>query len=454
MEAVEELELRYPFNSVIEFLAGNYGLTIQGAHLTLGWIALIASSIFILRRKDSLFVKFTSIYFGANLFSNFAYTLSGVRFSEFCGIIAAIIYLNKPSHRKYYRSPIGASLLFVAFLSFTHYLIVSFVYQELDILIEDKIMRISLIFKILVLGIVALGFNDEFSNFESIKKLVKDIIWFAIIGIFIYMLQFVLFLSGNMPFGTYLDAGFTGFPSFGSVSVERGHFAKLFAPLYPFFLFYFFQYKNIFVFVAFLLIDLINFSSSGQFYTFVYLLFTVIVFHKKFLNSYNFMWLISVGTFILITIGNLFNQQFGGVIEKILVVGFQGGDGGGRNSNILAEYLIKYPLGTSYGGSSLRVMGGLPEINSGISVFISQFAILSIPLAIGFLLLNFKVLSEQTSFLNEDAIKAMKIGVWLSPIIYCIDILWFTPTIWLPLIIYSCSTSSEHVNKFIKSSSS
>jgi hypothetical protein len=452
MEAVEELELRYPFNSLIEFLGGNYGLTIQGAHLTIGWIALIVSCIFIFRRKDSLFVKFTSIYFGANLFSNFAYTLSGVRFSEFCGIIAAIIYLNKPSHQKYYRSPIGASLLFVAFLAFTHYLVVSFVYQELDVLIEDKIMRVSLILKILVLGIVALGFNDEFNSSESIEKLLKDIIWFAIIGIFIYMLQFVLFLSGNMPFGTYLDAGLTGFPSFGSVSVERGHFAKLFAPLYPFFLFYFFQYKNTSVFVAFLLIDLINFSSSGQFYTFVYLLFTVVVFQKNFMQSYNFMWLIGAGTFILINVANLFNQQFGGVIEKILVIGFQGGDGGGRGSSILLEYLAKYPLGTSYGGSSLRVMGGLPEINSAINIFIAQFSILSIPLAIGFLVLNFKVLSNPNSFLSKEAVRAMKIGVCLSPIIYCIDVLWFTPTIWLPLIIYSSSTSFEHVRKFSKSS--
>jgi hypothetical protein len=358
--------------------------------------------------------------------------------------------LNKSSHKKYYRSPIAASLIFIAFLAFVHYLIVSFVYQEIDVFIEERILRMSLILKIVVLGVVSLGFNNEFNTSESIEQLIKDVIWFAIIGICIYLLQFGLFFSGNIPFGTYLDSGFTGFPSFGSVSVERGHLAKLFAPLYPFFLLCFFQYKNTLIFVLFLFVNLINFSSSGQFYTFVYLLLTGIVFQKKLLKSYNFMWLIGVGSIVLVVISNLFAQQFGGVIDKILLMGIQGGDGGGRGSDLLVEYLTKYPMGISYGGSTLRVVNGLPEINSGINNFIAQFSILSVPLVLGFLALNLKVLSNPNSFLHEDAIKAMKIGVWVSPIIYCIDVLWFTPTIWLPLIIYSSSTSFNYLDKRTK----
>jgi hypothetical protein len=450
MEQLGEIELRYPFNSAIEFLTGNYGLTIEGFHLTLGWVALVTSVVLIFRRKDSFYVKFTSLYFGANLFNNFAYTLNGVRFSEFFGIIAAIIYLSKSSHKKYYRSPIAASLIFVAFLALVHYLIVSFIYQGIDVFIEDRILRMSLILKIVVLGVVSLGFNNEFNSSESIYQLIKDIIWFAIIGIFIYLLQFGLFFSGNISFGTYLDSGFTGFPSFGSVSIERGHLAKLFAPLYPFFLLHFFQYKNILILALFLFVNLINFSSSGQFYTFTYLILTGVIFQKKLLKSYNFMWLISVGTIILITISNLFGQQFSGVIDKILLIGFQGGDGGGRGLDILVEYLASYPLGISYGGSTLRVVNGLPEINSGINNFIAQFSILSVPLVVGFISLNFKVFLNPNSFLNEDAIKAMKIGVLVSPVIYCIDVLWFTPTIWLPLIIYSSSTSFNHLDKITK----
>jgi hypothetical protein len=443
----EDFELTYPFTSAIEFLIGNYALTIQGAHLTIGWIALATLSLIVFKRKDSFYVKFTSLYFGANLFNNFAYTLGGVRFGEFCGIIAAIIYLNKPLYKKYYRSPVGASLLFVAFLALTQYLVLLFVYQDLDVLIEEKITRLSLIFKIIVLGIVSLGFNDEFNNFKFIDRLIKDIILFAVVGICIYLTQFALFFLGNVPFGTYLDAGFTGFPSFGSVSIERGHFARLFAPLYPFFLFHYFQYKNTPLLVAFLLIDLINFSSSGQFYTFVYLLLTLIIFQKKFLQSYNFMWLIGGGTLGILTIINLFMQQLVGVTEKIFVSGLQGSDGSGRSFNVLAAYLSKYPWGTSYGGSTMRVVGDLPVLDSGIYIFIAQFSILSLPLVIWFLVLHFKVLSNPNSFLSEDAVKAMRIGVLVAPIIYCIDVLWFSPTIWLPLIIYSSSTSFNYINK-------
>jgi hypothetical protein len=438
MESVEEIV--YPFNSVIDFIAGNYGFNIQGYHLTIGWIALIFSSIVILRRKDSSYIKFTSIYFAGNIFSNFAYTLNGVRFSEFCGIIAAILYLKK-SGVKTQKSPIAIALISTAIIASMQYLLVILFFQGIDTSIEERILRASLIAKILILGIVAAGFNEEFDNVESIKKLIKDIIWFANISIFIYILQFVLAVSGNTPYGTYMDAGFTGFFSFGSISMERGHYAKLFAPLFPFFLLNFLIDKNIIQIGAFLAINIINFSSSGQFFAATYIFLTLIILKKKVMKWYNLLSLTGVTILVIATMVSLFSKQFSGVIEKIFVLGVSGEEVGGRGSDVLFLYLTKYPLGTAYGGSSLRTIGGLPDVNSGIYAFITQFSVFALPLIIGFIVLNFKVVSNPNSFLSEDSIKALKIGMIASPIIYCADILWFTPTIWLPLIIYSSSTS-------------
>jgi hypothetical protein len=447
MESVQEV--RYPFTSVIEFVSGGYALNIQGFHLTIGWLALIFLSVSILRRKDSYYVKFTSIYFAGNIFSNFAYVLNGVRFSEFCGIIAAICYFNK-SYKKRYNSPVSIALISVVLIASIQYLIVVLFFQDIDVSIEDKILRFSLILKILVLGIVAAGFNEEFNNIDSIKILIKDIISFGKIGMYIYVLQFILVLSGNIPFGTYQDAGYTGFPSFGSVSVERGHFAKLFVPLYPFFLFDFIINRNALIIICFLIINAINFSSSGQFFLAIYILFTLVFFKKKVMKWYNLLGLIGSSALVVITMTILFAQQFSGVIEKMFVLGVQGDEAGGRGSNVLIEYLTRYPLGLTYGGSTLRTPSGLPEINSGIFAFITQFSILSLPLVIGFIIINFKIVSKPNTFLNADCIKIIKIGILASPVIYCVDILWFTPTIWLPLIIYSSSTCFRRVSSYGK----
>jgi hypothetical protein len=445
MESVEEV--RYPFNSAIEFITGNYALNLQSLHLTIGWLALICLSISILKRKDSYYVKFASIYFAGNIFSNVAYVLNGVRFSEFCGVIAAICYFNK-SYKKVYKSPVAIALISVVAIASIQYLIVILFFQDIDTSIEDRILRFSLIVKILVLGVVAAGFNEEFNNIESIEKLTKDIISFGKIGIYMYILQFILVLSGNAPFGTYQDAGYTGFPSFGSVSIERGHFAKLFVPLYPFFLSNFFLDKNTVLFITFLIVNAINFSSSGQFFLAVYVLLTLVVFKKKVMKWYNLLGLIGVAILVVITMATLFGQQFAGVIEKIFFLGVQGDEVGGRGSNVLIEYLASYPFGITYGGSSLRNIPGLPDINSGIFAFITQFSILSLPLIIGFIDLNFRVMSNSNTFLNTGYSKAMKIGIIASPIIYCADILWFTPTIWLPLIIYSSSTCFEKISSY------
>jgi hypothetical protein len=121
-----------------------------------------------------------------------------------------------------------------------------------------------------------------------------------------------------------------------------------------------------------------------------------------------------------------------------------GDGGGGRGFDVFIQYNESYPLGTSYGGSQLRTVGSLPEINMGIYAFIAQLSILVVPLIIGFIYLNYIVIVKSRHNIDKNTRTILVIGMLTSGIIYCVDILWFTPTIWLPLII--CNKLSKIKN--------
>ena len=148
-----------------------------------------------------------------------------------------------------------------------------------------------------------------------------------------------------------------------------------------------------------------------------------------------------------IAITNFFSLQVLGVFEKINKLGFQGDEEGGRGFGVLEQYLNTYPLGISYSGSTLRTATELPEINLGIYAFISQFSVLSIPLIIGFIFLNYLIIIKGNLQIKRNTKNALLIGILVSGVIYFIDILWFTPTIWLPLIIYNKLSKLSNTQK-------
>ena len=445
METLQEF--RYPFISLIEFFAGGYWLSIEGLHLTLGWIGLLLMSVRIFSRNDSLFVKLSTIYFAAFIFNNYAYSWSNIRVSEFCGIFAAGFSLK--SIRKFYRQPslIGYAVLTFAFISLIHTIIIAIIYPDLNQDIGQFFIRVTLFGKIFVLGLVALSFDQEFNNVNSINQLIQDIVSFGLLAIGIYIVQIVVLLVGYVPFGTFLDAGFTGFPSFGSVSIERGHFAKLFVPLFPFYAICLIEHKKILIFSLYLLINLINFSVSGQIFLICYLFLFAFYYVNYLLKWYNYFLVIFFSSFLYIAITNFFSLQVLGVFEKINKLGFQGDEEGGRGFGVLEQYLNTYPLGISYSGSTLRTATELPEINLGIYAFISQFSVLSIPLIIGFIFLNYLIIIKGNLQIKRNTKNALLIGILVSGVIYFIDILWFTPTIWLPLIIYNKLSKLSNTQK-------
>lgn len=427
-------EFRYPFYSVFEFFTDGYWLEMEGIHLSLGWVILAFYTMKIFYRKESLYVKFSTIYFSAFIFNNYAYSFLNIRFSEYFGILAAFTsFMNLKVNKG--KSTISYLLIGISFLSLVHALIISVIYPDINPTTEHAFLRLALILKILVLGLVFLSFNNEFNTIEKVERLIQDIVVLACISCLLYLLQFYIFMSGILPFGTFLDAGFTGFPTFGSVSIERGHFAKLLVPLFPFFSFQLINKKAYISFAVFTLISIINFSASGQLFFLSYLLiFLFFNLRKIMIFKYYFMAvlvLFPVSTFTII----YFNEQFIGIIDKIRTLAFEGADIGGRGVDVLAEYSSRYPLGISYGGSTLRIVNNLPEINSGINAFIAQYSFLGIIIASLFLYINLYVYKASLKVRRKKHLQPFHAGILVSIIIYCSDILWFTPTIWLSLVL-------------------
>jgi hypothetical protein len=433
MDTVEEL--RYPFLSVFEFFADGYWMQASGLHLFFGWIGLLILSTIILTRESSLAIKFTTIYFAAFIFNNYAYSIENIRFSEFFGIVAAFLSLKSSRKNNLHQSIIGYSLLLTAFIALMHVILIKIIYPSLDNEIEQFLVRIVLVARIIVLGLVAINFKKEFDTSLKINRLIKDVVFFGVLGIVIYFIQMVVLLTGTVPFGTFLDAGFTGFPAFGSVSIERGHFAKLFVPLFPFYAMLLITERKIFIFSIYLIVNLINFSASGQFFLMCYLVLFAFYFKKSLFKWYTYFAMLIISSFLSVVLINTFSEQILGIVNKINRLGLQGDNEGGRGLDTLMQYIETYPLGISYGGSTLRIANNLPEINLGLYAFISQFSFLSIPLIIGFTLLNLTIIKRSNKLPDKRIRDSLVIGILVSGIIYFVDILWFTPTIWLPLIV-------------------
>ena len=95
-----------------------------------------------------------------------------------------------------------------------------------------------------------------------------------------------MLVTGTMPYGTYFDAGYVGFPSFGGVSIERGHFGKFLTPALP---------RSSCIGpskdrrmksfpCSFEVVTLVNFSASSLSFFAVYVALTVVAFRARMLN--------------------------------------------------------------------------------------------------------------------------------------------------------------------------
>lgn len=450
------MEKRYPFDSLFTFFGGGYFQDMESFHLMLGLCFLILFCCWVMSfRRASLAHCCSIIYFSTSVFNNPAFCISGISCAELFGIAGAALFLLDSRVR--FRISIVDAVLFCFFIfALLHLLLlVSLHSQLIQTATGSEWLRIAVLGKILILAINSVSLRSwlevDIGRLEKLYK-VLQISCFAICTI--YLVQCAIYWSGTIPFGTFVNAGFSQGVSFGAVSVERGHLAKLMVAYFPLLVVpaegRMLLWKRLTLFLFFLVFAL-NFSASGLFFLVVYLSGFFLLFLARAAQSRKVPLLAIITLFILSGWMLVKRDNYAMVINKIVEVGVKGGgsqasvESSGRSLSVPITYLDSYPLGTGYGGSTFRNLPGLAENNMGLYAFISQLSFFSIPLL--FLFFCFLlVIAQQCLKLRKYE---MLVGVLAVPIIFAVDILWFQPLFWLPAIII-CTRSlalSSNVSK-------
>jgi len=429
-------ELRYPFLSAIEFFTGGYWYQLPALHLLFAWFSLLVMVPMVLWQERDMGQKLLALYFSLTLFNNYCFWFLNIPLSELLGVISALYLLQKvviSPTRRFRLTWVAGFILICATVFTIHALLIFMLYPHLN---EGTIgtVRFCVIARVVLLGLCVLLFRSVFHEVADIDWLLKQVVNFAVVALACYFIQIGILLTGHLPYGTFLDAGFIGMPSFGSVSIERGHLGKFLTPLYPFFLLAWLRHRRKWPFLFFCIVTMINFSASSLSYFACYLLGTAWIFRYELVKVRVFFWatvaLVAIGTF-----ATSFHEVLIGVMTKVVELGLKGDSSGGRGIGLLVDYLRHYPLGISYGGSTLRTAPGMESIEGGVSEFVSQLSILSVPL-IGFLIyLVVKVIRNNRQIVIPHFQRILGLGVVVVPIIFAADSLWFVPTIWLPLIL-------------------
>jgi hypothetical protein len=392
-----------------------------------------------------------ALYFGLTPFNNYAFQLlPGSSLGDIFGVLAVVYYallLGGPLRMRLRTSPVGLSLCAVALIATAHAVVIGIFYPELNAN-GAGLLRFVVTAKILVLGLCCCLFDRVFTEREHIDWLIRKVVSFAVIGLVTYMLQGMLLLTGTVPYGTYLDAGFVGFPSFGGICIERGHFGKMMTPLFPLFLYAALKQKRTKEFFAFAGVTLVNFSASSLVFFASYASVAAYYFRKR-LKQIKVVIVLAcatvlVGYFVVSTW-----TLWVALADKINQLVLQGDSEGGRGLDTFLSYLEKYPFGTSYSGSSLRTAPGLDEINMGIFALGAQLSFISPVLVTSFLVLMYYGIRCTRYIEDVDVRRILKTGILVMPIIFFADILWFVSVIWLPLLI-ACRLGSIEYSRTVR----
>lgn len=439
-------EFRYPWNSCVEFFAGGYFKDFLALHLTLAYIAILVLCVVLFRSKRTLVQKLVTLYFALTLFTNFAFEVGGVTIGDAFGILACGIFLLQSlfncSIIRIHRLAFGLIALFGLIIA--HQIAIGSIYPELN---EGTvgITRIAVTLKIVVFAIVVWAFSREFRTTDSLHWLLQWTVSFALIGVGAYFVQGMILATGHLPYGTFFDAGYVGIPAFGSVSIERGHFGKFLTPLFPVFLIMYRKHHRKWAWIGFVVVTTINVSASSLAYFTVYLLLTAFAYRDR-LKKPKYLAGATVILAGVVAICIAMRNVLWGLVDKIITLGFEGqsgGGSGGRGAANFLDYVRLYPLGMSYGGSTLRNISSLDEMNSGIMAFFTQFGIIS-PIVLGaYLALVVVAIRRAKQFCDPVTRRMLVIGILMTGVIFATDILWFVPTIWLPIIIAMTGTEES-----------
>ena len=430
MDFIEEV--RYPWNNAIEFWTGSYWLKLEATHLLLGSLFIFWLTINAIRdRTTAIEFRLATLYFALTAYTNYAFNIIGLNANEIFGVLAAIVATLKGNLRTSKKSnPLVIGLTFLFLVSSTHNLAITIIHPELVPTFSSALVKTAVNLKIIILAINLSIIGTYVSRGIGLDQLIKPIVAAGSAALLLYLLQLAIAASGTLPYGTFLDAGYVGVPSFASVSVERGHLGKFIAPYFTFFLFSFIRWNWRWCFLLFIAVSAINFSASGQVFLLCFLLTAAVVFRRT--MSYKAYYYISAGLCCLLIAVIGFWPVFSSIVDKIVTIAIMGDEsqGGGRSLGLFIEYISTYPFGIGYSGSTLRTAPTLPEINAAYFAFVSQFSLLSAPVLLGYVYLLFFTLraSKKHGIVGQ----CMIVGVIMSVVIFSVDILWFVPIVWLP----------------------
>lgn len=432
MEGLEEV--RYPWVNSLEFWGGGYWGQIGALHLLFGWLFILwICSRTLIMSRILLEFRLTVLYFALTVFTNPAFNQGALNINEMLGVLALLVVLAKGRMKLGLgASPLSKGLLIVFVVSLLHVFMTWLIYPDLIPNLDVFAIKMAIIFKILVLAGNLAIVGSQLSRGFGLDLLIRTCLATGTFALLMYLVQIAVSITGTWPYGTYIDAGFVGIPSFGSVSIERGHFGKFMTPYYPFFLFALLAWRARWRFALFFLIMSINFSASSQTFFLCSLLLTMFIFRRKLgITPY-------VSFMLMVMLMVIYWDVFEGIIDKIYLLAIVGDEsqGGGRSFGLFAEYLQTYPFGMGYSGSTLRTAPMLPEINAAHFAFVTQYSGLAFPLVAGFALLVYR--AAQAGLLNEPLGRCMMVGVVMSGIVFLTDILWFVPMMWLSMeIVFS-----------------
>jgi len=439
-------ELRYPFDSVATFFLNEHYLSVQALHLTIGlvFLILLITNIFI-DRGLSLTEKCFVVYFVCQTFNGPAFQFSGISVPEFFGALGCLLSIGRKFSLT--KNPLVTFLSALLFLMIFHFLLV---YLHTDLLSQSQSISFSTVRFFLFLKIVVLigAINTLGKRVRKQPQITENIFSHtniaAAAAICIYLIQTVIYQMDVTPYGTFLNAGFSRGVSFGATSIERGHFAKQFLPYFPILLAGLLENRSnlrILIFMFFIFVTLINFSASGFAFLFLYSAISCYVFRKSiFSRRIESIIFLSAACFTTPLVFMMFFDQYSAMVAKIVEVGLKGGgsmasvDASGRGISVLLRYINEFPFGMGYGGSTLRNFQNFPENNQGIFAFISQLGPISAFIIALYLYFIFFFIRRTLKAKQSGTMKAIIVGVAAQPFIFGIDILWFQPMLWLPVV--------------------
>lgn len=438
---------RYPFDSLNDFLSGGYFFDPLALHLTLGLIASVFIIFKILQNKTySYSFRYSLIFFSLYIFNNYAYQFI-FYISEWFGILAVVCSLFK---RKIKINYISFFMILFSTISLIHLSFVSVIYPELSA--ELSFGRYAVVLKVIILAINLAIIYSEIKIKDDVDYVFNQLyIVIAIVAI-CYFTQVFVFLFYSLPYGSFSPAGWTAssIPSFASVSIERGHLGKFLIPLFPIVLYGLLVHKKYIITILFLTISFINVSASSYAFFTWYMLMTIMFFWREIgIKKLALLMLIVFG----IAIG--MRNVLLGMLNKVFDFAIAQDSEGGRSFSLIEPILHNYPLGYGYGGSTYRNLHGIPglDLNNAIVVYFGELSVFGIVLLmLGFI---FTILF----MINNNIFKPTRHNSIYSRLtlisflgmlfIFCSDVLWFIPAIWLEFMLL-CILSKLNSISYIK----